>query len=591
MKAIVNILLVLLICGSVCGEARATTAGNRLSRVEIVGNREFSANQLKNWLGLKRNVLVTTEQVREQAQLMLDHLTERGYFFARVDSIAYDYNADSSQVGVTLSLDEGKRTKVESVQFEGVDSTATQIRADLQTQAGNLFSPAVLEQDIEYLIAHYEARGHPYARVEVSQLRLAPDNADTEQGLHIRLQVDPGPAVQIDDIEIVGNTQTRASVVLRELPVAVGDLYNQEEIDRIRPKLLKLGFFKWVNPPRLELLDGDRGRLVIELAEGSHNRFDGVIGYNPATAASDGFVTGLLDIRFGNLFGTGRKAEARWERRTEKTQEFRLSYTEPWVAGLPINAGFGFEQLIQDTSYVQRQIGLNASVLFGDNISLFSRISRSTISPDSLARLRFSIPASSSLNLELGLAFDTLTEPLNPRNGVRYRTAFEWSRKRVRQPDADMGDESFNLKRLSVDFENYFSIFRWQVVAIALHGREITTDEPVVQLTDQYRFGGTKTLRGYREEQFRGSRIAWANFEYRYLLGRHSRFFLFFDLGYFFRQEIVQQNLVARDGVKPGYGLGLRLDTPLGFFGIDYGLGEGDSFSNGKVHIGLTNEF
>ena len=49
--------------------------------------------------------------------------------------------------------------------------------------------------------------------------------------------------------------------------------------------------------------------------------------------------------------------------------------------------------------------------------------------------------------------------------------------------------------------------------------------------------------------------------------------------------------MIAIQDWKVGYGIGLRLETRLGLFGIDYGLGEGDRLSNGKVHIRLINEF
>ncbi|MFQ5486632.1 MAG: BamA/TamA family outer membrane protein, partial [Desulfobacterales bacterium] len=213
----------------------------------------------------------------------------------------------------------------------------------------------------------------------------------------------------------------------------------------------------------------------------------------------------------------------------------------------------------------------------------------------SLAVLLFGLPKSSSINLSVGLSFNTLDHVLNPRKGVKYETAFEWSRKNIDEngsesPQTGSGD-SFNQRRLSLDFESYFSLFRWQVLALSVHGRQITSSEKPIPITEQFRFGGSRTLRGYREEQFRGSRIAWANFEYRYLLNRESRFFIFFDSGYFFREETAGFDIKKIESFKAGFGFGLRLETKLGYFGIDYGLGQGDSLSNGKVHIGLTNAF
>ncbi len=106
-----------------------------------------------------------------------------------------------------------------------------------------------------------------------------------------------------------------------------------------------------------------------------------------------------------------------------------------------------------------------------------------------------------------------------------------------------------------------------------------------------FRFGGANTLRGYRENQFLGSRVAWTNAEYRFLLGRRSFFFGFLDTGYYSRPADIEQSLPASEAFKYGYGIGLRTDTPLGNISVSFALGQGDSFSQGKIHIGLINDF
>ena len=45
------------------------------------------------------------------------------------------------------------------------------------------------------------------------------------------------------------------------------------------------------------------------------------------------------------------------------------------------------------------------------------------------------------------------------------------------------------------------------------------------------------------------------------------------------------------DGFKVGWGIGLRIETGIGVVGFDYGLGEGDRLTNGKVHFRLTDRF
>ncbi|MFQ5863963.1 MAG: outer membrane protein assembly factor [bacterium] len=569
----------------------------KLKQLRIEGNKKVSRSQFQSWLRFKKEDIVSEQEVRQRCSEVLHQYAARGYYFAKLEEILFNYNDDSSQVNVTLKINEGDLLRVNAINFLGLAEADKEVLQDLETRTGKVFHEQTLEDDIDYLIRFYEEKGHPYCRVKIAEMKINNRKSEGESSIDIGLSVDPGPEVTVGHIEIQGNEQTKDFVILREMGFEKGEIYNQRKIDKVKPKLMKLGYFRWVNPPRLEMQKDGSGKLIIELQEGGHNRLDGVVGYNPSTPTSKGFVTGLLDISFGNLIGTGRQIEAHWERRTQKTQELRFRYLEPWVAGLPLHAGLNFEQLIQDTSYVQRSLGLDLRVQFNENLSLFSKISKRDITPDSLGMVLFGIPPSNSINLGIGFTYDTLDDLINPRKGLKYQTSFELGKKNIKsgntEEDINDDSESFEQKRISIDFETYFSIFRWQVFALGFHGRQITSDENVIPITDQYRFGGTRTLRGYREEQFRGSRVVWANIEYRYLLGRRSRLFVFLDTGYFFREE-VQGGFLEKKNIqdaKIGYGLGLRIDTKLGFFGIDYGLGEGDSLSNGKVHVSLINEF
>lgn len=561
----------------------------QLSKVEIIGNKNFSSRKIKEWLDLKKKQPTSQEIVQERCKSLLAKIQSEGYYFSKIDSINFNYNTDSSRVALILFLQEGSVPKVKDFIIQGLEDR--KIISRLRTRKGREFYSDVLEIDIAEIMDYYENTGYPFCEVKITKFKMN-ENADSAE-LSLTLEVNSGKEIRIDEIKILGNEETKPYVILRELPFASGEIYEQRKMDKIPSILLNTGFFKWVNEPYIEVEQTtNRNRLIIELAEKNHNQFDGVVGYNPGSANTKGFVTGLLDFRFGNLFGTGRQIDAFWERRSQDTQELKFGYTEPWLGGFPLSVGFGFEQIIQDTSYIQREVALDLRYAINSNVAITTGISNRSISPDSLGALLFNVSRSTALNLRVGAAFNTLSDPINPESGVRYFTGFEWSRKTFDDTLSGASSPgSFNLKRLSVDFENYFSLFRWQVLALGLHGREVTSDEAVISITDMYRFGGTKSMRGYREEQFRGSRIAWGNLEYRYLIGGPSRLFAFLDFGYYFREEILNSNKLKTDDFKIGYGFGMRIDTKLGYFGLDYGLGEGDSFSNGKIHIRLVNEF
>jgi outer membrane protein insertion porin family len=140
---------------------------------------------------------------------------------------------------------------------------------------------------------------------------------------------------------------------------------------------------------------------------------------------------------------------------------------------------------------------------------------------------------------------------------------------------------------LNIDF--FYEIFRRQVAALKLNGRELRGS--FFEISDLFRLGGTNTLRGYREDQFLGSRIFWSNLEYRFLLANRTYTYLFFDTGYYLIKEDPSRKINKQEAFNIGYGLGLNIETSLGVIGVSFALAKGDSFADGKIHFGLLNEF
>ena len=190
------------------------------------------------------------------------------------------------------------------------------------------------------------------------------------------------------------------------------------------------------------------------------------------------------------------------------------------------------------------------------------------------------------------IRYDTRDDFFSPTTGIFYRSDYRVGRKTFSgsalSPPGRTG-ESVTVKRLGVDLEFYLQPFFRQVIGTGLHAKDLRSDR--IEDGDLYRFGGTNTLRGYRENQFLGSSIVWSNLEYRFLMGRRSFLFGFIDTGYFFRPADERRAIVSSEALKVGYGLGFRVDTSLGLLGVSYALGRGDTFSTGKIHFGIVNQF
>jgi outer membrane protein insertion porin family len=291
-----------------------------------------------------------------------------------------------------------------------------------------------------------------------------------------------------------------------------------------------------------------------------------------------------------NLFGSGRKFSVRWQREDQRSQEFNLRYLEPWLFGQPLNAGGGFFQRQQDTSYIHRILDARIELMPADDITAGLSLRSERVIPSSDSAYVSPVPASTTVAFGGDLQMDTRSDPISPTSGARYRVEYSYGRKRA-SPSAvtGTGGGSSTVQRLLVDVELYLQVVARQVAAFGLHGYDVRGGD--VGESDMFRFGGASTLRGYRENQFLGARVAWTNAEYRFLLGRRSFFLLFFDTGYYARPADDIRSQAAVEAFKYGYGIGIRVDTSIGNIGVSFALGQGDSFSTAKIHVGIINDF
>lgn len=547
-------------------------------------------SQLIDWLELDPKTSFTPELLYQKCRNLLRGYADQGWPFARIDSVTFRTEPSRNSISLDIYLVEGLPLRLGQIEMHGLDSLQSErIKNRFDSRTGQKISAEKLEQDFEDAVTQLEKQGYPFARLEVKEVVLTDTMDKTELG--IRLQAVTGPKLLINEIQIAGTTVTQRKVILRELGIKPGQLYHADKVARIPARLLRLGFLDRVAEPEVFVTEKNEGGLLIRVTEGNASKFDGVLGYTPATGSQKGYLTGLIDIVLGNLLGTGRSLRVHWQKRDRQTQDLFFHYREPWLGGLPLHVGFGFEQLIQDTTYVHRNMAMDISLPLLESFTLNGKIEREDVTPDSIGSYILAIPQSRGFNAAIGLAFDSRDDRLNPRRGMYYQTTLQSGKKENLGPTALVEllqlRKNISNKRFTIDLDFYTALFARQILAISLHGRQIRSNEDVIPLPDLYRLGGTRTLRGYREDQFLGDGVAWSNLEYRYLLGRRSRAFVFLDTGYYTRTLESGRS----DGYKMGYGFGFRIETGLGILGVDYGLGQGSGAFGGLVHVGLINEF
>jgi outer membrane protein insertion porin family len=565
---------VLLHCVTLAG---GTRTGIRLVRFH--GTGAVHELELRKVMASREGSEWDPQKLKEDLSSLLQYYHDRGFYLAavRLDSAAY--SNDSSSVDLAIGIHEGDEIRISAIRCRGNSAPASgRILESFETHEGGSLRRELLERDIDALLTSYEKIGHPFAKVKVEDVSL-----DSGRGLTIDLSIEEGPVVTIDEVTVAGNRETKEDIVVREARVGLHEVYDPAKAGKIRLRLNRLGIFSRVDEPELYLTKSGGG-LLIKVEEGNTSTFDGIVGFAPSPRQGEsGIFSGIVNVSMRNLFGTARKLDVHWQRENSETQEIAFGYVEPWFLNYPVNLSGSFRQRQQDSTYIGRTVEAKADILITESLSLAGVLDHSVTIPSATTT---AVSNSRTITTGLELQLDTRDDLISPTGGALYHTGYRIGNKKAfGVPQQQPG--SGTVQNVSIDADLFLRTFGKQVVAMGMHGRQLTSDQ--IELGDLYRFGGTNTVRGYRENEFLGSRIAWSNNEYRFLLERQSYFYGFIDGGYFYLPPPVpgpaSQQLVF------GYGVGVRLATSLGNIGVSIAFGRGDSFGEGKLHVGLLNGF
>lgn len=138
----------------------------------------------------------------------------------------------------------------------------------------------------------------------------------------------------------------------------------------------------------------------------------------------------------------------------------------------------------------------------------------------------------------------------------------------------------FDFQKATIEDQRYFKVGHAQV--IALRG-QYGLGRGHISEFNLYKVGGQNSLRGYREDQYRGTRMGLATLEYRFPIVTKVQGAIFTDWGAAWSKDFVPD---SKD-IHGSIGVGLALNTPIGPLRLDYGRGD----KGGRVHFSVGGTF
>lgn len=471
-----------------------------VKRITFVGNKQYSDSTLREalqtkeerwWRFFSSDDNYDPDRVTYDRELLRRFYMKRGYADFRVVSAQAELSPTQDEFFITFNIEEGERYKVSKID---VDISLPQLKKQdvldtVQFSKGDWYNANKVEESIQKITDLVGTKGYAFGEV-----RPRIERNKEKRTLDITFDVQEGPRVFVERIDITGNVRTLDKVIRREFRLVEGDAFNSAKLRRSRQRLQDLGFFEKVEVNNVPSEDyPDRTIIKVDIQEKSTGELSFGVGYS--TTAGALFEIG---IRERNLLGKGQDLLAKASL-GQKSTRFDLSFTEPYFMNREVAAGFDLfhktTDLTKSSSYSQTDTGgaLRVGYHLTENLSQSLRYSLKQSKVEDVVSsasryVKAQEGTSTTSSVSQSLLYDRRDSKLNPTDGYFGRMSNEV---------AGLGGTE-RFFRTDIDGGYFYPIAEeWTFIASG-HTGYIAGIGKDVRITDRYFIGG-ETIRGFAQ--------------------------------------------------------------------------------------------
>lgn len=565
-----------------------------IDRIVIRGNKGLTDRQIKKVLATQEREFfilrgkLQRQRLDEDVERILALYNDHGYIQARVEGYDIAVDRERARVTVTFTVVEGPQYRVDRIAINGVTLFPEhEVRRLIRLKPGDVFSRSKLRESVRQITDLYSTIGR--AAVDVAP-RTEPVPATAQIGVVV--DINEGPEVYVERINISGNLRSQDKILRREIPMAEGELFTLQKLQRARQRLLNLGYFEKVDITPTPGSDKTKIVVNVDVTE----RPTGIFSIGGGFSSVDNFV-GTFDLSQRNFLGRGWEATIRL-RAGSRTQQGIISFTEPWLFDRPLSAGVDlFSVLREFTEYDYASLGggLRLSRPFAEYWRWHTgyRLTRDEIS-DVVTTASSALQSEEGIRitslLSTGLTRDSRDSVLAPSRGAHTTLVLDF---------AGLGGDTRFVK--AVGSTAYFQpIWLGHVLSGRFEaGYGLGWSDDPLPLFERFFLGGPNSVRGVKFRRISpvddtGTRIGGTsellgNLEYLVSLPLGFRLAAFFDIGnvYGFGTKFDPSD------TREAAGVGFRWFSPFGPIRIDYGVNldrkTGEDF--GALHFSVGSPF
>lgn len=565
--------------------------GSRIGirQINFVGNNHISASELEDAMQTKTRGFFSwltgtgrykPEMFREDLHRVRDVFRNAGFLDVHIpeDKVELTYPQPDS-LHITIHIEEGRRYNTGKIQIEGNEIFPLErLQSVLTLREGDYFSPAKVDADREAIVDLYGREGRLETRVIPERI------ANLETGnIDLIYRIRESDPFYLESINIQGNLKTKSKVILRELALAPGDVFDLVRMKVSQNRLRNLRFFDVVEVTPEPTQVANRRNLRIDVQEGRTGALTFGAGFSTledVVVFAEVTQTNFDLFNYSSMFqGAGQKFRLRLALGS-RSNEIILSFEEPWFMEQELAVGFELyrtESRYMSSLYNELRMGVEVYVrkrlfeLVEGRLSY--RLEQVKIfDVDDIAPSVYKREEGTRLVSKVGFSLtrDTRNHFVEPTSGNRFEINTEY---------AGIGGDVHYVK-LEGRAAQYFKVSDYGEQVFSILGRAGNlweTGNRPIPFFDKFFLGGPNNMRGFgfREvgpkednEPIGGNTYAFLSLEHSIRLAEPLRFAVFYDGG-FVNADTGDFN---PDHYRDNYGFGLRIMVMGAPLRLDYGI-------------------
>lgn len=593
--------------------------GELITSVEFTGIEENAKAEIESELKSKVGTKVSEENIDADVETV----SKIGTF----SQIIPDFT--NVPEGVKLNYRLVSNPVVKSVEFEGNSVfTDAQLNSVMQVQPGSVLNVAQVNRKIKEIEDIYLKQG--FLLVNISDVYI---NAEGK----LRIKINEG---NVEKITIVGNEKTKDNVIKRELRFMEGQPFNKFLANRSIERLYNLGFFEDVNmrllPGTTEhtvtveigVVEQKTGVITVGAGYSESDGFVGVVEVGETNFRGTGDKVNF-HWEFGGS-GKGKNYQVSytkpWINKNGDSAGFSIynrlyKYVDYNAKGQGVaqydkrrkgwNITWGRVSDEYRTNYLNIEStkdsidfksfeelnGLKEAALEAQKKWMESHkepkdvekgdpdytdkhekwedehkqweIDKKKVASDKIAESEEAIKKSTGRTNSITFThvYDSRDNFFNATKGKRISVSAQWG-------GHGLGGD-FDFYKVSGEGRFYKGLRNGNTLALRVMGGYIHGN---IAYGNLFSLGGSNTLRGYEDEQFKGKKMYAATLEYRFPIAKKIQGVVFTDVGSAWDVGGSMPWYADSRSINYAYGVGVRLQTPIGPIRLDYGHGDQNKF-------------